>query len=128
MIAMRQKSSLTRSFVSLAADIQTALVARRLRRSDGAVAAQRRVWRSLVARLAVTAHGRATGIERGLSAEAWRRRTAPRLYEEFSPWIERMKRGEADVLWPGRCAHYAISSGTTAGRTKYLPPLLVFYL
>ncbi|HQL22416.1 MAG TPA: GH3 auxin-responsive promoter family protein, partial [Opitutaceae bacterium] len=33
----------------------------------------------------------------------------------------RMKRGEADVLWPGRCAHYAVSSGTTAGRTKYLP-------
>ena len=32
-----------------------------------------------------------------------------------------MKRGEAGVLWPGFCANYAVSSGTTAGRTKYLP-------
>jgi hypothetical protein len=46
---------------------------------------------------------------------------APRTYEDFAPWIERMKRGEADVLWPGRCAYFAVSSGTTAGRTKYLP-------
>ena len=32
-----------------------------------------------------------------------------------------MRRGEADVLWPGKCSFFAVSSGTTAGRTKYLP-------
>jgi hypothetical protein len=32
-----------------------------------------------------------------------------------------MKHGESDVLWPGWCSYYAVSSGTTAGRTKYLP-------
>jgi hypothetical protein len=46
---------------------------------------------------------------------------APRTYEDLSPAVERMKRGEAGVLWPGPCAYYAVSSGTTAGRTKYLP-------
>jgi len=42
-------------------------------------------------------------------------------YEALAPAIERMKRGEANVLWPGRCSYYAVSSGTTAGRTKFLP-------
>jgi hypothetical protein len=32
-----------------------------------------------------------------------------------------MKSGEPDVLWPGRCEFFAVSSGTTAGPTKFLP-------
>ena len=32
-----------------------------------------------------------------------------------------MKRGETDVLWPGRCTFFAVSPGTTAVRAKYLP-------
>ena len=28
--------------------------------------------------------------------------------------VKGVERGEADVLWPGQCAHYAVSSGTTA--------------
>lgn len=42
-------------------------------------------------------------------------------YEGYLPLIERMKTGEPNVLWPGHCSFYAVSSGTTAGRTKYLP-------
>ena len=69
----------------------------------------------------LTRFGREAGIEAGMSLADFQARIPPRTYEQFAPWIERMKRGEADVLWPGRCAYYAISSGTTAGRTKYLP-------
>ncbi|MES2692050.1 MAG: GH3 auxin-responsive promoter family protein [Verrucomicrobiota bacterium] len=106
--------------VMLGASVRTAHVARRLRPTL-AVAQQQHAWRGLMARFAATEFGREHGLLRGLSYAEFRRRVAPRTYEDFAPWIERMKRGAAVVLWPGQCAYYAVSSGTTAGRTKYLP-------
>jgi hypothetical protein len=61
------------------------------------------------------------GIETGINFEKFRERVPLFSYEDIAPAIERMKHGEANVLWPGPCSAYAISSGTTAGRTKYLP-------
>jgi hypothetical protein len=86
-----------------------------------ALAAQQKCARNLRAQLARTSYGRAHGIEPGMSEQSWRERVPLGAYENFASHIERMKRGETDVLWPGRCDYYAISSGTTAGRTKYLP-------
>lgn len=42
-------------------------------------------------------------------------------YEDFRPWVERMMRGERDILWPGRCRRFAQSSGTSGGKSKYIP-------
>lgn len=44
-----------------------------------------------------------------------------RGYEDFREDIMRMVRGERDVLWPGECRNFAQSSGTTGGRSKYIP-------
>lgn len=33
----------------------------------------------------------------------------------------RMVAGERDVLWPGVCRRYAQSSGTSGGKSKYIP-------
>lgn len=110
-----------RGLVHFAADLWSAHRARRLRRADSGRAAQRRVFGALTKQMAATAFGRAAGIEVGLRYETFRTRVAPRTYEMYVPYIDRMKRGEPDVLWPGRCAFFAVSSGTTAGRTKYLP-------
>ena len=44
-----------------------------------------------------------------------------RSYEDFRADVMRMVEGEKDVLWPGVCNHFAQSSGTTGGRSKYLP-------
>jgi hypothetical protein len=112
---------LPKSLLVLGASFQTARIHRRLRRRDPGVPAQEQAWRSLAARFAATAFGRENGIEAAGGYEAFRRRVPLRGYEQFSPYIERMKRGEAGVLWPGPCAFYAVSSGTTAGRTKWLP-------
>jgi len=105
----------------LGAAVHTARVGRRLRTPHRAVLAQEAAWRGLTANLALTDFGRSQGLHAGMSYAGFRGRVTPRRYEEFAPWIERMKRGEAGVLWPGICRHYAVSSGTTAGRTKYLP-------
>ena len=42
-------------------------------------------------------------------------------YEDLRPQIMRMVNGSKDELWPGRCYNFAQSSGTTGGRSKYIP-------
>ncbi len=42
-------------------------------------------------------------------------------YEMIRPDVMRMIRGEKDVLWPGVCCNYAQSSGTSGGKSKYIP-------
>lgn len=42
-------------------------------------------------------------------------------YDQIKPYIERMLKGESNVLWPGRCKWWAKSSGTTSDKSKYIP-------
>lgn len=42
-------------------------------------------------------------------------------YEDLQPQIMRMVRGEAGVLWPGKTVDFAQSSGTSDGKSKYIP-------
>ncbi len=42
-------------------------------------------------------------------------------YEELKSYIDRMRHGEKDVLWPGRVQWYAKSSGTTNDKSKFIP-------
>lgn len=44
-----------------------------------------------------------------------------RTYEEFSVFIERARKGEQNVLWPGRIKWFAKSSGTTNAKSKFIP-------
>jgi len=119
-----------KSFVTFGANVLTARTALRLRRTRDAVAAQERTWRALSGPLAAASFWRDHGIEAKMSYTAFAQRVAPRAYEDLVPAVDRMRLGEADVLWPGQCAFFAVSSGTTAGRTKYLPvtePLLAHF-
>lgn len=42
-------------------------------------------------------------------------------YDQIKPYIERMLKGESNVLWPGLCKWFAKSSGTTSDKSKYIP-------
>ncbi len=42
-------------------------------------------------------------------------------YEDLRPQIMRMVNGMKDELWPGACINFAQSSGTSDGRSKYIP-------
>ncbi len=72
-----------------------------------------------------TSFGREHGLEsvaRGVDAcERFRERVPVREYGELAPWIERARRGEKDVLWPGHTPWFAKSSGTTGAKSKYIP-------
>ena len=42
-------------------------------------------------------------------------------YETLKPFIERVMKGEANVLWPGEIIWFAKSSGTTNDKSKFIP-------
>jgi hypothetical protein len=43
-----------------------------------------------------------------------------RDYEGLKPYVQRIKEGESNILWPGKPLYFAKTSGTTSG-TKYIP-------
>jgi len=43
-----------------------------------------------------------------------------RDYEQLKPYVEKVLHGEPDILWKGKPAYFAKTSGTTSG-TKYIP-------
>lgn len=45
-------------------------------------------------------------------------------YEDIYSWIERMRKGEKDILWPGNVKWFAKSSGTTNDKSKFIPVTL----
>lgn len=48
------------------------------------------------------------------------KRVPLRDYEAFKPYVESIKQGNENVLWPGKPVYFAKSSGTTSG-VKYIP-------
>ena len=70
---------------------------------------------------------RGTSYEQSLTSEPIRtysdyQRIVPIVeYEELRPWVERMLQGERNQLIKGSCRWFATSSGTSGGRSKYLP-------
>ena len=77
----------------------------------------------ILARGARTRWGAAHGLDGSdTSYDALRRAfPAPVGYAELRPWVMRMVEGEPDVLWPGVTRHFAQSSGTSDGKSKYIP-------
>jgi len=42
-------------------------------------------------------------------------------YEDLLPYVERLRKGEANLLWPGEIKWFAKSSGTTSTKSKFIP-------
>ncbi len=53
--------------------------------------------------------------------EEFRSRVPVQRYEDFAPHIERMMKGERNLLWPGEIKWFAKSSGTTNDKSKFIP-------
>lgn len=82
---------------------------------------QTAVLNMLTGRGASTAYGRGYGITSDMDYEAFASRLPLTDYPMVRPWVERMLHGERDVLWPGRCLRFAQSSGTSDGKSKFIP-------
>lgn len=42
-------------------------------------------------------------------------------YEDLKPYVDRLKRGEQNLLWPTETKWFAKSSGTTSDKSKFIP-------
>lgn len=111
----------TRSLLTVGASFLTARTARKLRDGTDAVPAQEQTFARLCASLARTEYGRAYGLHNATPYAEFQARVPLQTYEGLFPYIERMRQGEADVLWPGACHLYAVTAGTTANYVKHLP-------
>lgn len=84
------------------------------------VEAQQTVFEQLIQKGNRTAFGKDHRFDRIRDYEAFKNQVPIRDYEDLRPYIDRIKAGESNVLWPGRPAYFAKTSGTTSG-VKYIP-------
>lgn len=82
---------------------------------------QRRVLRELVDYGKNTVWGRKYHFETIGGPADFSERMKISDYETFRPYIMRMISGEKDLLCPGKVIRYAQSSGTSGGKSKYIP-------
>lgn len=88
--------------------------------SLNAVRYQQHVFQSLVAGAKSTQFGRDHGFADIKTYDEFKKQVPIRDYEVLKPYIERVLHGEENILWPGKPAYFAKTSGTTSG-TKYIP-------
>ena len=82
---------------------------------------QHRVLRRLISRGWSSEDGRNHLLGNTLSYEDFARSVPLNTYEELKQDIDRMRHGEANVLWPGHVKWFAKSSGTTNDKSKFIP-------
>ena len=82
---------------------------------------QHAVLRHLIEMAANTEYGRAHMFSTTNTYDDFARNVPINTYEELKADIDRMRHGEANVLWPGLVKWYAKSSGTTNDKSKFIP-------
>lgn len=55
------------------------------------------------------------------SYEEFAKKVPVQTYDDIKPYVERMRHGERNVLWPSQVKWYAKSSGTTNDKSKFIP-------
>lgn len=68
-----------------------------------------------------TVFGKEYGFESGIREKDFKERVPIQTYEQMFPYIERLMRGEQNILWPSEIKWFAKSSGTTNARSKFIP-------
>jgi len=82
--------------------------------------AQDKTLRSIIRVAANTAFGKEHRFSGIRTYADFKERVPLRNYEDFAPFIDRIIRGEKNVLWPGKPIYFAKTSGTTSG-VKFIP-------
>lgn len=82
---------------------------------------QHKVFRHLITKAADTEWGVHHNYAQIQNYEEYRQQVPVQTYDDIKPYVERMRHGESDVLWPGKIGWYAKSSGTTNDKSKFIP-------
>lgn len=88
--------------------------------SKTAVSDQRSILAQLIKKAENTQFGRDHNFSEIRTYKDFVKNVPLRDYEGLKPYVERIKAGQSDVLWPGKPIYFAKTSGTTSG-AKYIP-------
>ena len=81
---------------------------------------QEKILRENLKQANQTRFGKEHGFQDIRTIEDFRRQVPVKDYEQLKPWFDEVATGAPNVLWPGKPAYLAKTSGTTSG-TKYIP-------
>ncbi|MFA6247909.1 MAG: GH3 auxin-responsive promoter family protein [Mucilaginibacter sp.] len=87
---------------------------------QNALALQQKTFSNLIHEAKNTVFGTDHHFDSIKNYEDFKKHVPVRDYEELRPYIERVVQGEENVMWPGKPAYLAKTSGTTSG-VKYIP-------
>ena len=79
------------------------------------------VLKRLLSKASDTKWGRQHAYSNTSSYESFVQHTPVNTYEDLKGFIDEMRQGKADLLWPGKVKWYAKSSGTTNDKSKFIP-------
>ena len=79
------------------------------------------VLKRLLSKASDTQWGHQHGYNNTLSYQQFAQQTPVNTYEDLKGYIDEMRQGKADLLWPGKVKWYAKSSGTTNDKSKFIP-------
>ncbi|WP_026899151.1 GH3 auxin-responsive promoter family protein [Daejeonella oryzae] len=85
-----------------------------------ALTAQQNVFKMLLITAKSTEFGKDHGFENIKTYDDFKKAVPIREYEDLRPYIDRVVKGEKNILWPGKPLYFAKTSGTTSGM-KYIP-------
>lgn len=88
--------------------------------SSNPIETQQHVFNQLIAIAKNTAFGNDHHFQNIKNYDDFKANVPIKDYEDFKPYIERIKKGEENVLWPGLPNYFSKTSGTTSG-AKYIP-------
>lgn len=109
------------SIKSFAAKIFAARVVKKNRKwIENPVRAQQKVFQDLVGKAKNTKFGKDHNFDQISSHQDFVSNVPIRDYEQLKPYVELVKQGEKNILWPGKPLYFAKTSGTTSG-AKYIP-------
>ena len=91
------------------------------RHNNEAETMQREVLARLIGRAQDTEYGLKHAFRDIHNYDQFVKNVPVNSYEELKGFIDRMRHGEENVLWPGRTKWYAKSSGTTNDKSKFIP-------
>lgn len=81
---------------------------------------QQRIFEDLIKKGQSTRFGKDHSFASIRNYDDFRKNVPVRDYEDLKGYIEDVVKGKPDILWPGKPAYLAKTSGTTSG-TKYIP-------
>ena len=85
------------------------------------ITTQHVVWQDLLAAGQYTEFGRLHHFSHVQSLADYKKNVPIQDYEDLKPFIERMMKGEENVLWNTPVQWFAKSSGTTSDQSKFIP-------